>query len=167
MARAQRVEKWDDGGSGGILMNYRKQQQKHINCMAHGEDIRESDAGLDCTWLFLWSRLNRSSNQYKGYICMGFPDGSNDKESACNVGGPGTIPGSWRSPWRRERQPTPVFLPGEFHGQRSLVGYSPWGCKESDTTKRLTLSISYIRVYTHRERLLCLESRSFHICCLI
>ena len=32
-------------------------------------------------------------------------------------------------PWRREWQPTPVFLPGEFHGQRSLVGYSPWGRK--------------------------------------
>ena len=42
-------------------------------------------------------------------------------------------------PWRREGQPTLVFLPGEFHGQRSLAGYSPWGCKESDTTKQLTL----------------------------
>ena len=37
-------------------------------------------------------------------------------------------------PWRRKRLPTPVFLPGEFHGQRSLMSYSPWGCKESDTT---------------------------------
>ena len=37
-------------------------------------------------------------------------------------------------PWRRAWQPTPVFLPGEFHGQRSLVGYSPWGCKELDMT---------------------------------
>ena len=36
--------------------------------------------------------------------------------------------------------PTPVFLPGKFHGQRSLAGYSPWGYKESDTTERLTLS---------------------------
>ena len=44
-------------------------------------------------------------------------------------------------PWRREWQPTPVLLPGEFHGQRSLVGYSPWGCKESDMTERLTLSL--------------------------
>ena len=40
--------------------------------------------------------------------------------------------------WRRKWQPTPVFLPGESHGQRSLVGYSPWGRKESDTTERLT-----------------------------
>ena len=37
-------------------------------------------------------------------------------------------------PWRKEWTLTPVFLPGEFHGHRSLVGYSPWGCKESDTT---------------------------------
>ena len=40
-------------------------------------------------------------------------------------------------PWRREWQPTPVFLPGESHGQRSLAGYSPWGRKESDTTEKL------------------------------
>ena len=39
-------------------------------------------------------------------------------------------------PWRKTWQPTPVFLPGEFHGQRSLEGYSPWGHKESDTTER-------------------------------
>ena len=39
-------------------------------------------------------------------------------------------------PWRRERQPTPLFLPREFPGQRSLVGYSPWGCKELDATER-------------------------------
>ena len=42
-------------------------------------------------------------------------------------------------PWRREWLPTPVFLPGESHRQRSLVGYSPWGHEESDTTERLTL----------------------------
>ena len=40
-------------------------------------------------------------------------------------------------PWRRKWQPTPVFLPGEFHGQRSLVGYGPWGHKESDTTEQV------------------------------
>ena len=38
-------------------------------------------------------------------------------------------------PWRRAWQPTPVFLPGESHGQRSLVSYSMWGCKESDMTE--------------------------------
>ena len=42
-------------------------------------------------------------------------------------------------PWRREWQPTPVFLPGEFHGRKSLVGYSLWSRKQSDVTERLTL----------------------------
>ena len=41
-------------------------------------------------------------------------------------------------PWRRRWLPTPVFLPGKFHGQRSLVGYNPWGHKESDITEWLT-----------------------------
>ena len=40
-------------------------------------------------------------------------------------------------PWRRKWQPTPVFLPGKSHGRRSLVGYSPWGGKELDTTEQL------------------------------
>ena len=40
-------------------------------------------------------------------------------------------------PWRRKWQPIPVFLPGEFNGQRSLGGYSPWGCRESDMTEQL------------------------------
>ena len=52
---------------------------------------------------------------------MGFPGGSDGKESSWNVADLGSIP------WRRKWQPTPVSLPGEFHGQRSLVGYSLWG----------------------------------------
>ena len=51
---------------------------------------------------------------------------------------------SWvrKIPWRRAWQPTPVFLRGESHGQRSLAGYSPWKHKESDMTEKLTLSLS-------------------------
>ena len=65
---------------------------------------------------------------------LGFPGGSDGKESACNAGDPGSI--YWgKIPWRREWQPTLVFLPGEFRGQRSLVSFSPWGGKESDTTE--------------------------------
>ena len=41
----------------------------------------------------------------------------------------------WSLPWRQKWQPTPVFLPGEFHGWKSLVGYGPWGHKEPDTTE--------------------------------
>ena len=44
-------------------------------------------------------------------------------------------------PWIKEWQPIPVFLSGEFHGQRSLVGYCPWGHKESDMTEQLTHSL--------------------------
>ena len=53
-----------------------------------------------------------------------------------DTGDPGSIPGLGRYPWRRKRPPSAVFLPGEAHGQRSPVGYSPWGCKESDTTEQ-------------------------------
>ena len=68
---------------------------------------------------------------------VSFPGGSEVKASAYNAGDQGSIPVSGRFPWRRKWQPTPVFLPGESHGRRSLVGYSPWGRKELDTTERL------------------------------
>ena len=72
---------------------------------------------------------------------LGLPWCSDSKESTCNAGEPGWIPGSGRSPPPRRRAwlPTPVFLPGKSHGQRSLEGYSPWDRKESDTTEKLTL----------------------------
>ena len=57
--------------------------------------------------------------------------------NAGDAGDVGSIPGLGRFPWRREWKPTPVFLPGEFHGQRGLAGYSPRVCKESDTTERV------------------------------
>ena len=60
-----------------------------------------------------WSQFSSSS------VC---------KESTCNAGDPGLIPGSGNTR-PKKCQPTPVFLPGKSHGQRSLVGYSPWGCK--------------------------------------
>ena len=51
---------------------------------------------------------------------------------------PGFDPWVRKIPWRRAWQPTPVFLPGECHGQRSLVGYSLWGCKQLDMTEQPT-----------------------------
>ena len=54
----------------------------------------------------------------------------------------GNIPWVEKIPWHRKWQPTPIFLPGESHGQRSLVGYSPWGHKELDMTEQLPLSLS-------------------------
>ena len=73
-------------------------------------------------------------------VILGFPGGSDSKEYAYNCGRPGFHPWFQKIPWRRAWQPTPVFLPGEFHGQRRLVGYSLWDCKESDTTEWIKLS---------------------------
>ena len=66
---------------------------------------------------------------------MDFPGASDGKASAYNAGDLGLVPGLGRSPG--EGNGYPVFLPGEFHGQRNQAGYNPWGCKESDTTERL------------------------------
>ena len=75
-------------------------------------------------------------------VSMGFPvvlvlknapAHAGDISNACLITGLGRSPG-WEDAWRRARQPTPVFLPGKFNGQRSLAGYSPWDHNASDTT---------------------------------
>ena len=60
----------------------------------------------------------------------------------------------WEDPLEEGWQPTPVFLPGESHGQRSLVGYSPWGCKELDTTK-MTEHLCYPPFRSYGFQLMC------------
>ena len=64
------------------------------------------------------------------YLEWGFPGGSNVRESVCNSGDPGLIPGLGRSPGEGNGYPL-QFLPREFSGQRSLVGYSPWGLSQT------------------------------------
>ena len=71
-------------------------------------------------------------------VYLYFPGGSDGKEFACNAVDISFISGI---PWGRAREPTAVYLPRESHGQTSLVGYSHWGCKQSDTTEQLTLSL--------------------------
>ena len=65
-----------------------------------------------------------------------------EKKLRCSV----DVQGVGKIPWRRKWQPTPVLLPGKSHGQRSLVGYSPWGRQESDTTERLYL-LTYLETW--------------------
>ena len=68
----------------------------------------------------------------------GFPGGTSGKEPICQCRRHkrhGFNPWVRKIHWRKVQQPTPLFWSGEFHGQRGLVGYSPWGCKESDMTK--------------------------------
>ena len=72
------------------------------------------------------------------------------KNPPANVGDTGDTFDPWvgKIPWRRKWQPTPVFFPGPSDGQRSFVGYSPWGCKEADPTERLSV---HTYTYTHNE----------------
>ena len=71
---------------------------------------------------------------------MGFPGGVTGKEPTCQFRRhkrQGIDPQARKILWRRAWQPTPVFLPGESHGQKSLVDYNPWGHKELDTTEMI------------------------------
>ena len=74
---------------------------------------------------------------------MGFPGGSEDKESACSAGDLGSTPGLGRSPGEGKGYPPQYSCLENPHGQRSLVGYSPWTHKESDMTERLSTHIKY------------------------
>ena len=82
-----------------------------------------------------------------------FPGGSvvkNPPAQARDARDVGSDPGLGRSPGGGDDNPTPIFFPGEFLGQRSLAGYSPWDCKELDTTEQLsthTLLLFYSSIY--------------------
>ena len=68
-------------------------------------------------------------------LAGGFPGSSDGKESACNVGDPGSIPGLGRSPGGGHGNPLHYSCLENPQGQGSLVGYSQWSCKESDMTE--------------------------------
>ena len=84
----------------------------------------------------LWFRLTQNQ-ELPGWLRGAVP--------ACNTGDSGSIPGSGRFPWRRKWQPTPAFLPGESHGQKSLAGCSPWGGKKfsSVSVQFSTVSVQF------------------------
>ena len=79
---------------------------------------------------------------------MDFPGDSDGIESVCNAGNLGSIPKLGRSPGEGNDYSL-IFLPGEFHGQRSLVGYSLWGNKELDMTEQLIYICIYILGCAH------------------
>ena len=84
---------------------------------------------------------------------MNFPGGSDGKESACNARDGEFDPWVGMIHWRREWLLTPVFLTGEFHRQRSVVGYNPWGLKQRDghnwVTHTHTHTHTHIKVYLY------------------
>ena len=93
--------------------------------------------GLNLGLLNSWRRDRLSTP-----VFLGFSGGSAGKESTCNAGDLGSIPGQipGKIAWRRERLLTPVFQPGEFHGLQSS-----WGRNESETTERLSLPLLHCR----------------------
>ena len=87
-----------------------------------------------------------------GLTLEGFVDGASHKESTCQC----RRCKKWefdpwvrKIPWKRAWQPTPVFLPGEFHGQRTLVDYSPRSCKESDMSEQMN---THTPTHTHTHK---------------
>ena len=94
-----------------------------------------------CVYIHIW------------YI-WGFPGGSIGKESTCNTGDPGSIPELGRSPEEAEWLLTPLFLPGESHGPRSLAGYHAWRHTESDTSERLSAHINDVYICTYSVEIL-------------
>ena len=102
-------------GSGCNLMAMRSQVFAFLSSLGAQEFTVENGMDDDCDILVYWQNILHF---------LGLP-------SACSAGDqPGFDPWLRKIPWSRKWQPTPVCLPGEFHGQRSLVGYSPWGPKE-------------------------------------
>ena len=111
------------GTHGCILLLVRASSRK---CMPSPEYIvRRGVAGLQDVCIFNLS----------------FPGGSQGKESACNAGDTGSVSGLGRSPAEGNGNPLQQSGLENLHGQRSLAGYSLWGCKESDMTEQVTLSL--------------------------
>ena len=119
------------------------------NCGWRSKQLVETEwprLGLNLgLWLSSSERTNTDhfikSNMY---INLGFPGGSEGKESACDAGVLGSIPGLGRSPGGGHGNPLQYSCLENPHGQRSLVGYSPWGCKESDMIEWLRTALFYI-----------------------
>ena len=92
-------------------------------------------------FLFLQGLIeSRKDSLWKSQVVtvgLGFPSGSDSKESTCNLGDSGSIPGLGRSPGGGHGNPLQCSCLENPHGQMSLVGYSPWGRKESDRTEWL------------------------------
>ena len=91
------------------------------------------------------SEQKREIEDSSGSNSTGFPGGSEGKAPACNAGDLGSIPGWGRFPGEGNGNPL-QYLPGRSHGWRSLVGYSPWGGRESNMTEQLHFHFQEVKV---------------------
>ena len=101
-------------------------------------------------YLFL-KHTKRLPNFYQLFLkeAIWLPWWFSGKDSICQGGICWFNPWVGKICWRRKWQSTPVLLPGKSHGQRSLVGYSPWGRKESDTTEQIHFVYFYLYRFIH------------------
>ena len=103
-----------------------------VNMIASHFLLYKDDKASESKLIILLSKLLRDAYELLSWL--------SGKESPCQCRSCrrcGFSPWVGKMSWRTKWQPTPIFLPGKSHGQRSLVGYIPWGCKESDMTERL------------------------------
>ena len=119
----------------------------------HQQTLLERRGSLSWIWTYLepslvFRRHQRNVSPFSSppFGKRGFPGGSDGKESTCNAGDLVRSLGQ-EDPLEEGMEPTPVFLPGESHGQRSLVGYGPLGCTEFDTTERLTHTHTHTHIF--------------------
>ena len=117
------------------------------------KDINKLTRGVPSHCCFLWSlcllhTTSRMEILARSHLKSGFRNESGVKISSAlqgtcrgRSGDTVSIPGSGKIPWRRKWQPTSVFLPGKFHGQGTLAGYSPWGCEELDMTEHARMHL--------------------------
>ena len=109
---------------------------------------------FDLSWRFAWS-LTLLWPKIKPCLALSLSTGwlprwLNCREFACQcrrLRSHGLNPSVEKIPWRREWQPTPVFLPGKFHGQRSLMGYSSWSPEELDMIEQLSMPTCCLLVF--------------------
>ena len=123
-----------------ILSGYPIKPPAHISLSESVSwELCSSDAYKWKTQTYIYIHIHRTYIHLFIYMYIystsGFPGGSEVKETACQCRRPRFNPWIRKIPRKKEWQPTPVFLPGESHGQRSLVGYSPWGHKKSNMTE--------------------------------
>ena len=139
--RGQQRMRWLDGITDSMDVNLSELRETVIDREAWRAAIH--GVAKSRTQLSNWTELKRGEQNKKIVHNDFFPTNTEWKEEGrkrhLRLKHLPAMRETWvqKIPWRRKWQPTPVFLPGESHGQRSLAGYSPWGCKELDTTERL------------------------------
>ena len=141
--RQARREAWE------YLQQWTKQPLPSMSSQSHSKDRAERG--------FFSKVLGLNAHCLREHTAQSFRWGIERERRREQICGPSGGRGGWdvsedwdwriyATMWRRQRQPTPLLLPGKSHGRRSLVGYSPWGLKESDTTERLHFHFSLSRI---------------------